>query len=206
MPHPREIQTFQFYFVQHWTWKFSTVYILFFYVALTKYISSMTHALQKYCTVHECSCSAAWILQAFWHHLRSFYSKPWLTSVLVLATRTATITRPQCRKANPWIFLCPGTQQTHLTLLEILLSCSIRNCSSSFSHIWTLGWTHVVLYHNILSISYCAIFIQVSMQHWRIDYKMPRQFICTVCNVYWSTELKNLLIQGKKPLQYIRYH
>jgi hypothetical protein len=93
-------------------WKFSTVCILFFYVVLMNYISSMTHALQKYCTVHECSCSAAWILQTYWHHLRSFCNKPWLKSVLVLATRTATITRPQCRRANPWDFPMPRDTTT----------------------------------------------------------------------------------------------
>ena len=147
-------------------WKFSNLCILFFYVALVNYISSMTHALQKYCTVHEYNFSAEWILQAYWHHLRSVCNKPWLTSVLVVATRLlATITRPQCRRANPRIFICPGTQLLYLTALEILLSCTRKNCSSSFSGILTLGWTNVVLYHDVLSISYHAIFIQVSMLH-----------------------------------------
>ena len=168
-------------------WKFSTVCILFFYVALINYISSMTHALQKYCTVHECSCSAVWILQVYWHHLRSVCNKPWLTSVLVLTTWTTAIIQPQCWRENPCTFLCPGTQQPHLTVLEILLSCSIRNCLSSFSHIWTLGWKNVVLYHNILCISYCAIFIQVSMQHWRIDCNLYIPYIMYISHQSWRT-------------------
>jgi hypothetical protein len=115
-------------------------------------------ALQKDCTIHECSWSAEWILLAYWHNLRSFCNKLWLTSVLVLATRwLAALTQPQCQRANPCIFLCPRTQKLYLTVLEILLRCSRRSCSSSLSHIWSLGRTYVVLYHNILSISYCAI-------------------------------------------------
>lgn len=133
-------------------------------MALVNYISSMTHALQKYCTVHECNFSAEWILQVYWHHLRSVCNKPWLTIVLVVTIRLSATTRPQCWRANPCIFICPGTQQLYLTVLEILHSCSRKNCSSSFSDIWTLSWTNV-LYHNILSLSYHAIFIQVSMLH-----------------------------------------